>query len=48
MEGARKAVLTNSVGLIPSDLAGGPSRREGEAASASWPELTRLQKFLQG
>lgn len=23
MEGARKAVLTNGVGLIPSDLAGG-------------------------
>lgn len=53
MKGARKAVLANSVGLIPPDpmggLARGPAfcRREDEAAAASWPGLTCLQKFLE-
>lgn len=52
MKGAKKALLDNTVAssLLAS---GGPSRgpclckRKDEAAAASWPEVTCLQKFLQ-
>lgn len=53
MKGVKKALLDNNVGLIPPDRRGGPRkrpclcRRKDEAAAASWPEVTCLQKFLQ-